>query len=352
MNIIKERIKLELAFPKWRKTLKNIENDSRKKIFLIGTPVHGNLGDHAIAIQEKFFFEDYFYEYGFYEIIMPMYYINRKRLGNIINKDDLVVVSGGGWMGNLWIHNENVIREIVCDYPNNKIIILPQTAYYTNDKNGKLELEITQKIFERHNDLQIFLREKKSYELIKCKFKLTGKSNIYLAPDMVLYGKNIAKKKNYTVNKNIINLCIRKDCEALQNDIDEFTRRIMDKYNVKQISTVIDSHISLYNRMSKLCNSWEEFAKGKITITDRLHAMLFSILNGVPCIILDNKTGKVFGVAEWLKNTNMIFKVKNFNEVFDVLEEIKTEKKYIFNEYNRANLINEFDKMANIIREN
>lgn len=129
MNILKEQIKLSVAYPGWRSAIKKLKSNKNKKIFLFGTPMHGNLGDHAIAIQEQYFFEDFFPDYEYFEILMPMYHTQKEIIKNTVTPEDLVVISGGGWMGNLWIHNECVIREIVQNYPNNKIIILPQTVY-------------------------------------------------------------------------------------------------------------------------------------------------------------------------------------------------------------------------------
>ena len=60
MNILKEQIKLSVAYPGWRSAIKKLRLNKNKKIFLFGTPMHGNLGDHAIAIQEQYFFEDFF----------------------------------------------------------------------------------------------------------------------------------------------------------------------------------------------------------------------------------------------------------------------------------------------------
>lgn len=139
MNILKEQIKLSIAYPSWRHTLKKLKSNNDKKIFLFGTPMHGNLGDHAITLQEQYFFEDFFPDYEYYEILMPMYHTKKRFIKSIVTAQDLIVISGGGWMGNLWIHNEYVIREIVQNYPNNKIIILPQTIYYTSDEIGEKE---------------------------------------------------------------------------------------------------------------------------------------------------------------------------------------------------------------------
>lgn len=73
--------------------------------------------------------------------MMPMYHTQKEIIKNTVTPEDLVVISGGGWMGNLWIHNECVIREIVQNYPNNKIIILPQTVYYTCDNSNRSDNE-------------------------------------------------------------------------------------------------------------------------------------------------------------------------------------------------------------------
>ena len=77
-----------------------------------------------------------------------MYHTKNNNKIKRVTPEDLVVISGGGWMGNLWIHNECVIREIVQNYPNNKIIILPQTVYYTSDELGEKEYRITNEILK------------------------------------------------------------------------------------------------------------------------------------------------------------------------------------------------------------
>ena len=76
--------------------------------------------------------------------------------------------------------------------------------------------------------------------------------------------------------------------------------------------------------------------------------MLFSALNGTPCIVLDNKTGKVFGVAEWIEDTNMIIRVNSLNEVFETLENANVWK---HKEYDREKTLNYFEKMAEVIRK-
>ena len=251
-------------------------------------------------------------------------------------------------MGNLWLHNENVIREIIEEYQNNKVVILPQTVYYTFDEFGIEECKTTKEIFKKHNDLHIFVREKQSYDFIKQNFDLVGKSNVYLAPDMVLYGKGVETPKKCDIDKKNINICLRKDCESKQENVTEFLSEIKQKYNIKEINTIVKSPVPLKQRRKKLKEMWTNFANSKVTITDRLHAMLFSVLNGTPCIVLDNKTGKVFGVAEWLDDTNLIDKAASLNEVFEKIEKTSVWK---HQSYDRKKLLNQFENMAEVIRE-
>lgn len=348
MNILKEKIKLFIAYPEWHVLINKMKKSNKKKVLLIGTPVHGNLGDHAIAVQEQYFFYDYLPEYEYYEILMPMYHIQKHKIKSLVNKKDLIVVSGGGWMGNLWIHNEYVIREIIKNYPENKIIILPQTIYYSDDKLGEEELAIAKKVFKCHKNLHIFVRDEKSYELVKKEFNLTGKSSVQMAPDMVLYGKNITTEKKWEKENAIINICIREDRESEQNNINLLVEQIGTKYNIKKISTVIKSPVKLKKRMKALQESWEQFALGEITITDRLHAMLFSILNGTPCIALDNKTGKVFGVAKWIEDTGMVVKA---NTLDDIIYKLDCGLDLQHKKYERKHLLQYFEKMADEIRK-
>ena len=145
-------------------------------------------------------------------------------------------------------------------------------------------------------------------------------------------------------------VCLKLIVDALNNEenIDDFYEKIKQNYNIRKVSTVIKSPVVLRKRISELQKSWETFANAEITITDRLHAMLFSVLNGTPCIVLNNKTGKVFGVADWLDDTNMIVRANSLSEV---LEKLKRTTIWEHKKYDREKLLNYFEKMAEVIRK-
>ncbi|MBQ8279934.1 MAG: polysaccharide pyruvyl transferase family protein [Roseburia sp.] len=347
MNILKEKIKLQVAVPGWKRILRKMKSDQNKKIILIGTPVHGNLGDHAIAIEERNFFKDNFDDYHVYEIYMPMYHLKKDEIHDAISPRDIIFISGGGWMGNLWLHNEEVIREVVATYPNNQIVIFPQTIFYTQDEAGERECKKTSEIFAHHKNLLFYLREKKSYDLVRDKFFLMGNSKAYLCPDMVLYGGNSPVKGLH--RKNVINVCIREDREAIIDDYSGLVESLEGDYKIVKLSTVVSHIIPPRNREKELYKVWNLFGDAAVTVTDRLHAMLFSVLNGTPCIALDNKTGKVFGVASWINNTGMIILVDSLEEAIKQLKIVNEKNE--FESYNRENLKIYFEQMVSDIRK-
>ncbi len=324
-----------------------MKDDKNKKIILIGTPAHGNLGDHAIAEEEKNFIKDYFNDYTLYEIIMPLYNVCHKKLSKLVTYKDVIIISGGGWMGNLWLHNEITIRNIIKSYPNNNIIIFPQTIFYTDDEKGKRECEITSEYISEHKNLIICLREKKSYKFANNNYTFNGNSKAILCPDIVLYGKCEYVEKN-TKNEVEINVCLRKDCEGVIENKDDLIRNISNYGKINEVTTELPRLVPLKKRKMELNKIWKIFSEGTITITDRLHSMLFSVLNGTPCIALDNKTGKVFGVLEWIKSSNMVLTAYTADEVIKNIPQALQLKEC---RYDKKMLKNNFEQMSRIIRE-
>lgn len=62
----------------------------------------------------------------------------------MLNDDDLIFLQGGGNLGDKWLNEERLRRTIIESFPNNKIVILPQTIYFSKNDGGK-EFEISQK---------------------------------------------------------------------------------------------------------------------------------------------------------------------------------------------------------------
>lgn len=303
-NKIKEFIKLVYTCPDYGKTLLRLKDDKLPKIVLFGTPVHGNLGDQAIAISELDFLKKWAGDRNIVEIPMPLYKTYRKTIKKYINPVDTIVISGGGWMGNLWLHNEITIREIVLDYLKNRVVIFPQTLYYTDDESGEKTFKETKAVFAQHEDLVLSVRDRNSFNCAQVKLGLRDGKNLLFCPDMVLYGTLAQKTLNLQGDK-IALLCLRNDLEKKHDNCGVKEIVLQAGYVIHETTTVLTKLIPMRKRVQVVMDKISEFKSATVVITDRLHAMLFAQLSGTPCIAFDNITGKVFGVGEYLKGSDM-----------------------------------------------
>jgi len=322
------------------------QEKSKKRIILIGTPEHGNLGDHLIAEGELAFFKDFFNDYKIVEITGDQYRDQHRRVKNQINSKDIITITGGGFLGSLWMREEEMVRHIIKSFYNNKIVILPSTVYFEDNDFGRKELETSKKIYGEHKNLTVCVRDSNS---ISCTQILLGekKSNkIIYAPDMALY---LNKSKKNDTREGIL-FCLREDKEKVISDQDtkKLYKIASDKRKpIKKISTVASVNIKKANRAKELQNLFDEFGRSKLTITDRLHGMIFAAITGTPCIALNNCSGKVQGVYSWIKHLKFIVFIERVDEVsmyIDNLEKIKNAT------YNNDVLIPDFEKIAKALK--
>ena len=318
--------------------MKELSQGSNRMI-LVGTPIHKNMGDHLIALAEKQFLEKNYSDKQVIEIPQDVYRVYQKQIDKKIYCDDYIFISGGGWLGNVWEVDDQFIRDLICRFSNNYILIFPQTIYFDKKKrNYKKILTEWRNIVEKGCKFKICFREKNSYECATEVLKIAV-DRCFLLPDIaLLYEKDIVQ-----ANKEKIGLIFRDDIESIMSV--ELRKEVMDylkRLNLKQdiFSTISDSLVGVNRREEKVLGLFSKFSECRCIVTDRLHAMIFSILTRTPCIVFDNLTHKISGVYEtWLNNSNSIFLVKNmqeFKEVFDIAykcSNVKREDSYLIESY-------------------
>lgn len=270
---------------------------------LIGSPLHGNLGDHAISIAERQMLSDHFNQNPVIEISRRDFKYLRGFLSRFVNKKDIILISGGGFLGNLWLDEEEMVRQVISSFPQNSIYILPQTVFYSKDDAGQNELKKSKEIYSTHKRLHMFLRENSSLEFVRKNFE-----KLYYAgcvPDMVLY-LNFSKPD---LQRSNILFCFREDKEKrlAQEELKDIHMYFRGKgFQVIYTSTVLDKGISFRHRDESLNGKLAEFKASRLVITDRLHGMLFAAITATPCIAFDNLSGKVRGVYEWISDLEYI----------------------------------------------
>lgn len=276
---------------------------SGKRIILFQTPSHTNIGDHAIAEAEILFLQSRFSDYRIIEVNQAYHFPLLALIKGKLPTTDVIMLHGGGNFGNEYMHEENIRRSVVESFPNHKIVVFPQTIFYTNDKSGGSELQISQRIFEKHSNLTLIAREKVSLDLMKNYFP---KNTVLFMPDIVLS----MDKTDPIMKREGILMVLRDDEERVLSDakhkeLDDLVRKYSDSILYS------DMHYHKWVRTTKerdilLDYKFIQFKSSKLVVTDRLHGMVFAAITQTPCIAFSNYNQKVSGTYEWIKELNYI----------------------------------------------
>lgn len=297
-----------------------LKKRNQKKIYFIGTPDHYNIGDHAITLATYRILHDVMGDYEIEEIPIMNFARSFPRLLHNIKPDDLIVLQGGGNMGNIYWRNERIRREVIAHFPNNLKMIFPETIYYDETVEGQRDFNISKKLYAS-DKIVIFAREKKSYDIMR---KAYPRSQVYLIPDSVCY---LAPYNLGTVRKNV-GLCYRSDLEEgitayEKNEINNVIEKTGYMSVLFDMMYLSKGYIGKANRKLIVERKIREIASFKYVITDRLHGMILCYITGTPCIVISKYNHKISSFYEtWLWDVPYI-------RYIDQLGNIEEEIKYI-----------------------
>lgn len=207
---------------------------------------------------------------------------------------------------------------------------MPQTIYFESGRYGDYEKKMFKNVITSHSNIFVFVRDQKSLQLMQ---EMSIDASKYgFCPDIALSLNLERFIKNERGNEVL--LMLRDDKEAAHSLKNNIIKMLLDNgipYRVA--STVIEKRINLLQRDKELTGLWTRMAYAKMIITDRLHAAIFSVLLNIPCIVLDNKSGKVFDFADLLgPSTNGLNKCRSMADFISIMKYYETvEKIDVFN---------------------
>ncbi|BEN29673.1 TPA: polysaccharide pyruvyl transferase family protein [Serratia marcescens] len=303
------------------KNLFAIENVVPKgsKIIYLDFPLHLNVGDLLILKgAEKFFSEMEYNVIARYSDLGSHRFFNDYKT---VPENVTIVLHGGGNFGDLYPAHQRLREEVISRYPNNKIVILPQTVHFSNEKNMFSSAEI----FSKHRDLHIFCRDTRSLDILSTHFS----KKTVLCPDMAHSLYYAFPKKNKSKNTYNPLWMLRKDIEVskipsgLTKDKSIKTEDWMDICNRKDRAILkLCHHGELVNNklgfslipanfiwykytdvLVKRVNKY--FMDHSEIITSRMHGHILACLLGMKTILIDNSYGKNSGYYEaWTKGVD------------------------------------------------
>lgn len=309
-------------------------------VFLVLTPDHGNLGDHAIACAVRAMLESA----GAHVVEITYKKLIRLRELNWLKimNGKRIFINGGGNMGTLWFNVEQMHRNIIMSNPKSDIFIMPNTVCYEDSDWGREEWENSKRIYNSHRHLHIFARERTSYDTMRNAYR-----SVSLTPDMVL---SLNRCKNDRERKGCL-ICIRSDHERTISREQERAIRLQAEMLfgdcVCDTDTISDCAVPIDRREEALRSKFDQFSGAELVITDRLHGMIFCAITGTPCIVIDSKSPKIRGCYEWIEKLEYVQFVDDVAGIAYAYSEIP---KGLHN-YDNTQLMPYFDKIRETIAD-
>lgn len=291
---------------------------SGSQIALIDEPVHRNIGDHLIQIASESFFREHNIRIVYRANIWSY---KASHCYALLDTGTILVFQGGGHLGDLYPHHQDLREQVLRDFPDHKAVILPQSVYFQSASR----LRQAKASFNTHEHLHICLRDRASWQFAKEHFS----SPLHLLPDMThqLWPMAITQP----VRQNVTALfLIRRDKEgsAIPTTLEPYRQYFIDwaqlvtyKDKLILVGCVVGfllgkqhNGFRLYtdrviqqlrhNLVRKAVSLFTDYEK---IVSSRLHGVLLGLLLGKEVIALPSSTGKTVAYhATWLSNMRTI----------------------------------------------
>lgn len=234
-----------------------------------------------------------------------------------LKQETVILIIGGGFFGDVWRDAWDNVMNTIVKYPENPIVILPQSIYYQDEQCA---LDDAEKLSQLKR-LTICVRDKSSFD-----FAIRTFSNkCILAPDLAFHA-NLTKLELFRNKESGKSLYLKRNDKELPYDVKDVQVSNIDikdwpimsghfSTKLKVVNTAvkwaqqfnlkgIEIWLLKYGNRNAILYDAVKFLSPYHTIyTTRLHVMILSFMLGKRVYILDNSYGKVSGCfSTWLSD--------------------------------------------------
>lgn len=271
----------------------------QRRVFLIGTPWYGNIGDQAICLGEHAILREVYKETKIIDVPYEVFYFPLARyFGLGIGEKDTIFMQGGGNMGSLYPHEEQIRRDVAEKYAVNKIIVMPVSIFFSEDEQGKEELEKSVRAYEKARDLTIIQRDEVSHQFAQAHFPMA--CNI-LAPDAATSLEGMCKEEV----RHGVQFFLRADKEKVSSDklLDDIKSALKDRNIAYEVNdTTIEARVLNDARYEQVYKRLQMAAKSTVVVTDRFHGLVFSVITHTPVIVFKSFDSKITSGIKWFRD--------------------------------------------------
>ncbi len=301
----------------------------RTPIAIFDFPDHPNVGDSAIWLGMIAFLRQH--------RLGPVIWIDVLKRGQHALPDlpspCTVLIHGGGNLGDLWESHQHYREAVIAHYPGHRIIQMPQSVLFQSADSERQWVEVCRS----HGDLHVIVRDEDSQA--RCGH-LPG-DRLHLCPDMALYLGHLPRpclpdadivhllrtdKEMATPRKtgspesgpsqdwmeepdSVLRQGLRSfqdfqgrlshrgsRLQRLRTGLLQVEQRLgMAQLGSDPLTAYLRHRQGLYTQVAseRLGRGCRLLARGKVVITDRLHAHLLCLMMAIPHVYLDNSYGKI-----------------------------------------------------------
>ena len=324
------------------------------EVVLVDYPHFPNGGDHLIWLGERAFLSGMGIrtvgEFHMGQAKVPM-------LRRIVG-DRLIVIQGGGNFGDLYPWHQDVKRRIVRSFPDNRIVMFPQSMHYQDPQTERTDA----KVFGGHGGLTLVWRDRWSYDRA-C--EVFPDADHRLAPDMAFTLDLLGSEAEFPDERGSgeaetspdVLMFVRSDKEqaldtrSVGGQRAEITDWDLVLRDLKRPSRGLYSylwrglrkaasptanvgHAGMFGRICAYeAKGWADFAGGcrdrirkafrgrDLIVTDRLHGHIVATMLRAPHIVLPNSYGKNHRFFEtWTHSDPVSTYVQSQDELVEALE--------------------------------
>jgi exopolysaccharide biosynthesis predicted pyruvyltransferase EpsI len=223
--------------------------------------------------------------------------------------DGPIVLSGGGNFGDLYPAHQDFREQVVRDFPENRIVQLPQTIHFGRAATAARAATV----ISRHRDFTLLVRDAESVAAAEATLAIPAR----LCPDMAFALQALPRAP--AVTRNVLWL-LRQDGESAAGG--EANAGSAGRYDAQDWAEVDVASSRLQHWLGRrlavaslppvgavlrvlLAATYGPVAEARLqracrlltsasrVVTDRLHGHILCVLLGVPHILLDDRYGKV-----------------------------------------------------------
>lgn len=289
-----------------------------RQVALLDFPDHGNVGDSAIWLGERRILTDLGVRVAYtcttrtYDAAALM-----RRVPNRL--DAAILLHGGGNLGDLWAHHQQLREQVIRDFPDRRIIQLPQSVHFEDSRN----LQRARRVFADHPALTVLVRDAASAAVAQEQLDVDTR----LCPDAAfalelaspttrpefdllwLLRSDRERAFDADLRSSTHVHAVRADWPTdplrsspksmlgrrTQARLSRLGRQAVAGALASRSALVSDAALRALDRraMRRVEGGLALLTSGRVVVTDRLHGHILSLLAGVPSIPLDNSYRKV-----------------------------------------------------------